>query len=217
MTTWLRKRLRKEEKGFTLIELMVVVAIIALLAVFAVPRVFDAIQQAKGARGNNDLSIIQAALDRFYMDHDFYPNTLQELIDRKYLKHNIKFENGHGRRYLYAVNNNTVRPVWDGTSKYSTKGGATAYFLADPGKSPGTDAEICTVKDANGKYTKALPEGKSMTSNVGGTNYTVEFAWKTASATPDASTILYADVTCGTVATTIPDTLHSKRTDGYTE
>lgn len=208
----LSQRIHRDEKGFTLIELLVVVAIIALLAVFAVPKVFDAIQQAKGARGNNDLAIIQAALDRFYMDHDFYPNNLSELVDRKYLKHNITFTNGHSNNYLYAVDNNTTASVWDNTTNtYTTKGAAKAYFLGDPGKLPFTTAvRICNNKDANGVYTqKELPEGVASTATA--------YAWKN----PAAGTQLFlrSDASCGTDLTTAaaPSTLHNWRTDGFTE
>jgi type II secretion system protein G len=206
---WLAKRIHRDEKGFTLIELLVVVAIIALLAVFAVPKVFDAIQQAKGARGNNDIAIIQAALDRFYMDHDFYPNNMEELVTRKYLKHNVSFRNGFDRMYLYAVNDNTGTPVWDaGAARYTTKGNATAYFLADPGRSPITSVEICNARTGS-QFNQGLPEGQIFEN--AGVRYS--YGWSSYRA---GSQITIA-TTCGTPMASPPPSLHQFRTDGYTE
>lgn len=73
-------------KGFTLIELMVVLSIVALLLTLAVPRYFNSVEKAKEATLRQDLRTMRDAIDRFHGDHDRYPESLDELATRKYLR-----------------------------------------------------------------------------------------------------------------------------------
>jgi general secretion pathway protein G len=72
--------------GFTLIELLVVFAILALLVSLAAPRYFAHIEKAKEATLKQDLNIMRDAIDKFYGDKGRYPNTLEELVDAKYIR-----------------------------------------------------------------------------------------------------------------------------------
>lgn len=72
--------------GFTLIELMVVMTIVALLLTLAVPRYFNSVDKAKEATLRQDLRTMREAIDKFYGDHDRYPESLEELAARKYLR-----------------------------------------------------------------------------------------------------------------------------------
>jgi general secretion pathway protein G len=72
--------------GFTLIELLVVMAIIALLLAIAVPKYFGSIDKSKEVVLNQDLVLMREALDKFYGDTGRYPDTLDELVTRKYLR-----------------------------------------------------------------------------------------------------------------------------------
>jgi general secretion pathway protein G len=72
--------------GFTLIELIVVFAILALLVTLAVPRYFQHIDRAKEATLKQDLHIMRDAIDKFYGDKQRYPDTLEELVDERYLR-----------------------------------------------------------------------------------------------------------------------------------
>ncbi len=73
-------------KGFTLIELMVVLAIVGLLASLAVPRYFHMIEKSKETALHHDLSAIRDALDKYYEDAGKYPDSLVDLVDKKYLR-----------------------------------------------------------------------------------------------------------------------------------
>jgi general secretion pathway protein G len=73
-------------KGFTLIELLVVLAILMLLLTVAVPKYFNGIDRAKDAALKQDLAVTRESIDKFYGDHGRYPNTLSELVERKYLR-----------------------------------------------------------------------------------------------------------------------------------
>jgi len=70
---------RRRNHGFTLIELMVVIAIIGLLALMVVPRLTGAMDRAKRTKAMADIHEIQTALDRYYLDNGYYPTTDQGL------------------------------------------------------------------------------------------------------------------------------------------
>lgn len=80
------KRLRKNRKGFTLIELMIVVSIIGILAAIAVPNYQWGIIKAKEAVLRENLYNIRTTLDQFYADQGKYPDSFQELAEKKYLR-----------------------------------------------------------------------------------------------------------------------------------
>lgn len=107
MRTWC-SRLCRSPAGFTLVEMLVAVAIIALLAALAVPRLWDAIGQARDTQGTADLRTIAAALDRYFSDHLIYPNgadadAVVAALRSAYLRGSTTYRNGHRKGYLYLT------------------------------------------------------------------------------------------------------------------
>ena len=72
--------------GFTLIELLVVLAIVALMLSIAAPRYLNSIESSKETLLIENLRITREVIDRFYADTGRYPNTLDELVERNYLR-----------------------------------------------------------------------------------------------------------------------------------
>ena len=72
--------------GFTLIELLVVLAIIALLSTLATPRYFQSIGASKETVLIKNLQITRDTIDKFYSDTGRYPQSLEELVEKKYLR-----------------------------------------------------------------------------------------------------------------------------------
>lgn len=68
-------KLKKNKKGFTLVELLVVIAIIGILAVVAVPALFSNINKAKVASVESDYSSVKSAALSYYSDTNKIPVT----------------------------------------------------------------------------------------------------------------------------------------------
>jgi general secretion pathway protein G len=73
-------------RGFTLIELVVVMAIVALLLSIAAPRYFRSLDKSKEAVLRMNLAQTRDALDKFYSDTGKYPESLAVLVEKKYLR-----------------------------------------------------------------------------------------------------------------------------------
>jgi general secretion pathway protein G len=72
-------------RAFTLIELLVVLAIIALLLTLAMPRLFPSIDSAKETILADNLRNTRAVIDQYYSDTGRYPDSLDQLVEKKYL------------------------------------------------------------------------------------------------------------------------------------
>jgi general secretion pathway protein G len=77
---------RKGLRGFTLIELLVVLAIIATLISIAAPQYFGAADRAKETVLREDLNVMRDAIGKYHGDTGKYPDSLQTLVDRRYLR-----------------------------------------------------------------------------------------------------------------------------------
>ena len=80
------RRQRHGESGFTLIELMIVMAIIGLLSAIAVPIYLRAVQRAKEAVLKEDLHTMRQAIESYTVDKEKAPQGLDDLVQAGYLK-----------------------------------------------------------------------------------------------------------------------------------
>ncbi|WP_417615461.1 type II secretion system protein [Oceanisphaera sp.] len=76
----------KRNLGFTLIELLVVMGIIAMLLTVAGPRYFTSLEKAKETTLRQSLSVMREALDQYYGDSGRYPDSLEQLVEQRYLR-----------------------------------------------------------------------------------------------------------------------------------
>ncbi|UXU88962.1 type II secretion system protein [Burkholderia sp. S-53] len=73
-------------RGFTLIEIVVVMAIIGLLLTLAVPRYMHSIERGKEQVRQQNIAVMRNAIDQYYGDNGQYPETLDELVAKHYLR-----------------------------------------------------------------------------------------------------------------------------------
>lgn len=73
------RRRSRRRGGFTLIEILVVIAVIAMLAALVGPSVFQHVGTAKDATARSQIQMLGAALDAYRLDNGRYPTTAQGL------------------------------------------------------------------------------------------------------------------------------------------
>lgn len=77
---------RRAERGFTIIELMVVMTIIVTLATIAMVQYRQSVQFAKESVLKDDLFKLRDAIDQYYADKNQYPPTLDDLVSSGYIR-----------------------------------------------------------------------------------------------------------------------------------
>lgn len=77
---------QKNYRGFTLIEILVVLVIIASLLSVVMPKYIRSLDKANDSALRSDLSALRMSIDRFYADKGYYPKNLNDLKTEKYLR-----------------------------------------------------------------------------------------------------------------------------------
>lgn len=76
----------KRNHGFTLVELLVVLAIISLLLTIALPRYFASVQRSREVALMENLQVLRSGIDKYYADKGEYPASLGDLVSLHYFR-----------------------------------------------------------------------------------------------------------------------------------
>ena len=77
---------RRNQKGFTLIEILIVVVIVAILAAISVPIYLEYVESARASDAKTAISSIWQAYQIYYQDRGDYPASVEDLQDARYVK-----------------------------------------------------------------------------------------------------------------------------------
>jgi general secretion pathway protein G len=82
----IQRKVGGQESGFTLLELIIVIAIIGILATIAMPALKDVPRRANEAVLKTNLHTLRDVIDQYYGDKGKYPTSLQQLVETGYLR-----------------------------------------------------------------------------------------------------------------------------------
>jgi general secretion pathway protein G len=113
----------RRPRGFTLIELVVVMAIIGLLLTLAAPRYINSIESGKERVRQQNVAVMRNAIDQYYGDNGQYPETLDELVAKHYLR-SVPLDpvNGDDKWAVIASPDETKPGVYDVAPASSPQG-----------------------------------------------------------------------------------------------
>ena len=73
-------KILRNDRGFTIVELLVVIVVIAILVALTLPNLFGLQRRARDDDRKNDLKNIQSALETYYSDNNVYPDAMADLV-----------------------------------------------------------------------------------------------------------------------------------------
>ena len=118
----------KKQKGFTLIEIMVVVVIIGILIGLVAPNIVGNVDEARVVAAKADISTLVDALERYYMDNSTYPTTdqgLPALVE----KPTVAPEPKNWRAQGYIKRKKMLQDPWSNEYRYISPGASGPYDL----------------------------------------------------------------------------------------
>lgn len=141
---------RVSQRGFTLIEIMVVVVILAILGAMVAPQILGRIDEARITRAKSDLRLYESALDLYRMDNFKYPTTDQGLDALVHRPNDPNLKNWRPEGYVKQLS----KDPWGHDYVYVSPGTSGAPYdlmsLGADGQVGGTgnDADI-SIRDAS--------------------------------------------------------------------
>ena len=135
-----QKKLKRKQGGFTLLELLVALAILALLATLVGPRVIGYLGTSKSKAALVQIKNIQASIDLYLLDNGHYPKSLNSLIKNS--------ENTDGWAGPYLKSENGLVDPWGRKFIYKAPGKESDYEISTLGadNSEGGEGENQDIK-----------------------------------------------------------------------
>ncbi|MEG6615868.1 type II secretion system protein GspG [Peptococcaceae bacterium 1198_IL3148] len=155
--------IRKNQQGFTMVELMVVIVIIGILSAIAIPNFSGQIERAKIGRAVADLKSVKNLVELYKLENGKYPTTndFKELMEDNGLT-------GWGN------SDNPMKDPWDRAYYYCVNEGFSEYYLWSEGPEEGAnDADNIVASEASQEplkdQAKPVTNGMKQSSSLTGT------------------------------------------------
>src|SRR5688572_16375593 len=126
----MRREMTSRNRGFTLIELMIAIAIIGILASLVIPLYHGSVRKANEAAAVTTLNSIRVAQAKYVIDHKGQYGTFRQLFEEAYLDKRFNSDAPHNRGYIFVI---TIVPK-------SEDKAATFTVNANPEQSQGIGA-----------------------------------------------------------------------------
>ncbi|MBD9597785.1 type II secretion system major pseudopilin GspG [Ensifer sp. ENS05] len=123
------RRRRRNMEGFTLVELLVVLAIIGLIAAIATPQVLRYLGAAKVDTTKAQIRNVQSALELYYIDSGRYPSTEEGLVALETQPDSNSSWNGP-----YLKKGGTLKDAWGNAYKYESPAGDKQFQITSFGR-----------------------------------------------------------------------------------
>ncbi len=140
--------MRNRFRGFTLIEIMVVVVILAVLGALVVPKILENVDKARVTRAASDIRAIETALDLYRLDNFKYPTTEQGMEALVKQPADPSLTNYRSGGYLIAV----PKDPWGNPYIYTSPGAdGRDYDIISYGRDgkPGGDGYDADISSAS--------------------------------------------------------------------
>jgi prepilin-type N-terminal cleavage/methylation domain-containing protein len=102
----MRQKIREEE-GFTLIEMLIVLFIIGIVLAIAIPNLKSAGETARERADQANRKLIGSQADNYYLEHGKYPSSVEELVKKNYIRSAPQCPGGKGK---YVILSNPSLP-----------------------------------------------------------------------------------------------------------
>jgi len=126
----------RKKKGFTLLELMIVIAIIGLLIAIVIPDLLKTREMSEVEACKASLRGVQSALELYYTHYKYYPENLQTLMTEGYLQ-----ENGDKDTWNKLLRYTTTGAGGGGAANESEGASTTNYLVGSDGPDGKQDTE----------------------------------------------------------------------------